>query len=125
MTRSDVSDSIARQIDEQVRVMVKHCYEETVAIVSSHRQAMDCLVESLIEKKRWMAMNSVPWSASLQRSLTRSAQRPFSTDSETGNHMTLCIQKMYRVFHVPMQLMSHQSCQIQLLSKHVPNCREI
>jgi len=30
---------------------VKHCYEETVAIVSSHRQAMDCLVESLIEKE--------------------------------------------------------------------------
>ena len=51
MTRSDVSDSISRQIDEQVRAMVKHCYEETVSIVSAHRQAMDSLVETLIEKE--------------------------------------------------------------------------
>ena len=51
MTRSDVSDSIARQIDEQVRVMVKHCYEETVTIVAKHREAMDQLVETLIEKE--------------------------------------------------------------------------
>ena len=51
MTRSDVSDSIARQIDEQVRTMVKHCYKETVAIVAEHRDAMDQLVETLIEKE--------------------------------------------------------------------------
>merc|ERR1711939_953049 len=51
MTRSDVSDSIARQIDGQVRAMVKHCYQETVLIVSEHREAMDQLVETLIEKE--------------------------------------------------------------------------
>ena len=49
MTRSDVSDSIARQIDEQVRDMVKRCYEETVELVGQHREAMDHLVERLIE----------------------------------------------------------------------------
>ena len=51
MTRSDVSDSIARQIDEQIRTMVKHCYKETVAIVADHREVMDRLVELLIEKE--------------------------------------------------------------------------
>ena len=51
MTRSDVSDSIARQIDEQVRTMVKHCYVETVKIVASNREVMDRLVDNLIEKE--------------------------------------------------------------------------
>ncbi|MEB3158555.1 MAG: ATP-dependent zinc metalloprotease FtsH [Synechococcus sp.] len=49
MTRSDVSDSIAKQIDEQVRAMVKRCYSETVELVAQHREAMDHLVERLIE----------------------------------------------------------------------------
>ena len=49
MTRSDVSDSIAKQIDEQVRDMVKRCYAETVELVAQHREAMDHLVERLIE----------------------------------------------------------------------------
>ncbi|MGC6483599.1 MAG: ATP-dependent zinc metalloprotease FtsH [Synechococcus sp.] len=49
MTRSDVSDSIAKQIDEQVRDMVKRCYSETVELVAQHREAMDHLVERLIE----------------------------------------------------------------------------
>ena len=31
--------------------MVKHCYEETVTIVAKHREAMDHLVETLIEKE--------------------------------------------------------------------------
>ncbi len=51
MTRSDVSDAITRQIDEQVRAMVKSCYKETVSIVQKHREAMDKLVEILIEKE--------------------------------------------------------------------------
>jgi len=51
MTRSDVSDSISRQIDEQVRAMVKRCYSETVEIVAANREAMDRLVELLIEKE--------------------------------------------------------------------------
>ncbi|TCD57192.1 ATP-dependent zinc metalloprotease FtsH [Synechococcus sp. BS55D] len=49
MTRSDVSDAISKQIDEQVRAMVKRLYEETVSLVSSHRSLMDQLVERLIE----------------------------------------------------------------------------
>lgn len=49
MQRSDVSDSIAKQIDEQVRDMVKRCYTETVELVAQHREAMDHLVERLIE----------------------------------------------------------------------------
>ena len=49
MTRSDVSDAISKQIDEQVRAMVKRCYTETVELVAQHREAMDHLVERLIE----------------------------------------------------------------------------
>ena len=51
MTRSDVSDSISKQIDESVRVMVKECYEETYSLVSKNREAMDKLVDLLIEKE--------------------------------------------------------------------------
>ncbi len=51
MTRSDISDSISKQIDESIRVMVKDCYKETYALVSKNREAMDKLVEILIEKE--------------------------------------------------------------------------
>ena len=51
MTRSEVSDSISKQIDESVRVMVKECYEETYSIVSKNREAMDKIVDLLIEKE--------------------------------------------------------------------------
>ena len=51
MTRSDVSDSISRQIDEQVREIVKGCYSDTVALVKEQREGMDRLVEILIEKE--------------------------------------------------------------------------
>ncbi len=51
MTRNDLSDTISRQIDEQVRAMVKECYKETVSLVYKHREAMDKLVEILIEKE--------------------------------------------------------------------------
>ncbi len=51
MTRSDVSDEISRQIDEQVRFIVKECYKETLEIVSENREAMDKIVEILIEKE--------------------------------------------------------------------------
>ena len=51
MTRSEVSDSISKQIDESVRVMVKACYKETYEIVRNNREAMDKLVELLIEKE--------------------------------------------------------------------------
>ena len=39
------------QIDESVRVMVKECYEETYSIVSNNREAMDKIVDLLIEKE--------------------------------------------------------------------------
>ena len=51
MTRSEVSDSISKQIDESVRVMVKDCYKETYSIISKNRKAMDKLVDILIEKE--------------------------------------------------------------------------
>ncbi len=51
MTRSEVSDSISKQIDESVRVMVKKCYKETYDIVSKNREAMDKIVDLLIEKE--------------------------------------------------------------------------
>ena len=49
MTRSDVSDSITNQIDEQVRQIVDQCYRETVDLLAAQRACMDRLVEDLIE----------------------------------------------------------------------------
>ena len=51
MSRSDVSESISQQIDRQVRSIVKSCYEETFKLVADNREAMDRLVELLIEKE--------------------------------------------------------------------------
>ncbi len=51
MTRSDVSDAIARRIDEQIRTIVEACYRDTVDLVARHRTCMDRLVELLIEKE--------------------------------------------------------------------------
>ncbi len=51
MTRSEVSDSISKQIDESIRVMVKSCYEDTYKIIYDNREAMDKLVELLIERE--------------------------------------------------------------------------
>ena len=51
MTRSDISDSISQQIDEQVRKIVKECYEATYRIVNENREAIDSLVDLLIEKE--------------------------------------------------------------------------
>ena len=51
MTRNDVSDAINQQIDEQVRIIVKQCYKETLILVKENREAMDKLVDILIEKE--------------------------------------------------------------------------
>ena len=51
MNTSDISDEISKQIDEQVRSIVKKCYEETLELVAENRSAMDKLVEILIEKE--------------------------------------------------------------------------
>ena len=46
-----MSDGISKQIDEQVRSIVKKCYKETLELVEKNRSAMDKLVEILIEKE--------------------------------------------------------------------------
>ncbi|WP_320674715.1 ATP-dependent zinc metalloprotease FtsH [Prochlorococcus sp. MIT 1341] len=51
MTRNDISDAISRQIDEKVREMVKSCYKDTLSILRKNREAMDNLVDLLIEKE--------------------------------------------------------------------------
>ena len=51
MTRSDTSEGTSKQIDAQVRAIVMQCYEETLDIVKGQREAMDRLVELLIEKE--------------------------------------------------------------------------
>ena len=40
-----------RDRDESVRVMVKECYKETYDLVSKNREAMDTIVDLLIEKE--------------------------------------------------------------------------
>ncbi len=51
MTRSDISDAISTQIDDQVRTIVKGCYKETLEIITNNKEAMDQLVEVLVEKE--------------------------------------------------------------------------
>ena len=51
MTRSDTSEGTSKQIDAQVRAIVMQCYKETLDIVKGQREAMDQLVELLIEKE--------------------------------------------------------------------------
>ncbi len=51
MNRSDISDSITNKIDQKVREMVKDCYTDTYEIVKRNRNAMDKLVNILIEKE--------------------------------------------------------------------------
>jgi cell division protease FtsH len=51
MTRSDASDKMASRIDEAVRHIVQSCYVDTVKLVAAHREAMDRVVEVLIEKE--------------------------------------------------------------------------
>ena len=51
MTRSDVSEAISKQVDDQVRSIVMQCYQETLELVGAQREVMDDLVELLIEKE--------------------------------------------------------------------------
>jgi cell division protease FtsH len=51
MTRSDASNKMASRIDEAVRQIVQSCYVDTVTLVAAHREAMDRVVEVLIEKE--------------------------------------------------------------------------
>ncbi|MFM9101472.1 MAG: ATP-dependent zinc metalloprotease FtsH [Cyanobium sp.] len=51
MTRSDASNKMASRIDEAVRQIVHSCYTDTVKLVAAHREAMDRVVDVLIEKE--------------------------------------------------------------------------
>lgn len=51
MTRSDVSEAISKQVDDQVRGIVMQCYQETLELIGAQREVMDELVELLIEKE--------------------------------------------------------------------------
>jgi cell division protease FtsH len=51
MTRSEYSDRIAALIDAEVRTIVKACYEETLALMRTHRVVIDRLVDILIERE--------------------------------------------------------------------------
>lgn len=51
MPRSEYSEEVAVQIDRQVRQIVTHCYDVARKLIRDHRQAMDRLVELLLEKE--------------------------------------------------------------------------
>jgi cell division protease FtsH len=49
--RQEYSETIAAQIDREVRKIVKECYEQAIDILQSHRNLMDILAEILIDKE--------------------------------------------------------------------------
>lgn len=51
MSRSEYSDEIASRIDDQVRELIQHAYEEAVRLMRDNRAAMDRLVDLLVEKE--------------------------------------------------------------------------
>ncbi|MBF2034007.1 MAG: ATP-dependent zinc metalloprotease FtsH2 [Leptolyngbyaceae cyanobacterium T60_A2020_046] len=51
LNRSEYSEEIASRIDGQVRSIVDHCYNEAKRLVSENRDAVDRLVDLLIEKE--------------------------------------------------------------------------
>jgi cell division protease FtsH len=49
--RSEYSDEVAAQIDQQVREIVSQCHEEAIQLMRNNRTVIDRLVEILIEKE--------------------------------------------------------------------------
>ncbi len=49
--RSEYSDEVAAQIDQQVREIVAECHQEALKIMRDHRSVIDRLVDILIEKE--------------------------------------------------------------------------
>jgi cell division protease FtsH len=49
--RSEYSDEVAAQIDQEVRVIVNKCHEEALQIMRDNRSVIDRLVDILIEKE--------------------------------------------------------------------------
>ncbi len=50
-SRSDYSEEMAVKIDQQVRQIVMHCYEEARRVIREYRVVMEKLVEVLLEKE--------------------------------------------------------------------------
>jgi cell division protease FtsH len=49
--RSEYSDEVAAQIDQEVRIIVNKCHEESLQIMRENRSVIDRLVDILIEKE--------------------------------------------------------------------------
>ncbi|NMF83407.1 ATP-dependent zinc metalloprotease FtsH2 [Nodosilinea sp. P-1105] len=51
LSRSEYSEEVSSRIDEQVRSIVEHCYNEAKGIMQDNRAVIDRLVDLLIEKE--------------------------------------------------------------------------
>ncbi|WP_424103594.1 ATP-dependent zinc metalloprotease FtsH2 [Moorena producens] len=51
MSRAEYSEEVAARIDQQVRQIVEHCHKEARDIIRENRDAVDRLVDLLIEKE--------------------------------------------------------------------------
>jgi cell division protease FtsH len=51
MSRSEYSQDVASRIDDQVRSIVEHCYDDARRIMQENRAVIDRLVDLLIEKE--------------------------------------------------------------------------
>ncbi|NEO75636.1 ATP-dependent zinc metalloprotease FtsH2 [Moorena sp. SIO4G3] len=51
MSRAEYSEEVAARIDQQVRQIVEHCHKEAREIIRDNRDAVDRLVDLLIEKE--------------------------------------------------------------------------
>lgn len=51
MSRAEYSEEVAARIDQQVRQIVEHCHQEARQIIRENRDAVDRLVDLLIEKE--------------------------------------------------------------------------
>jgi cell division protease FtsH len=49
--RQEYSETIAAQIDREVRKIVKECYQQAIELLEAHRSLMDILVEILIDRE--------------------------------------------------------------------------
>jgi cell division protease FtsH len=51
MSRSELSEEVATQVDHQVRAIVNRCYAEASRMIREHRELIDKLVELLLEQE--------------------------------------------------------------------------
>jgi cell division protease FtsH len=76
--RSDYSEEMAVKIDQQVRQIVMHCYENARRTIREHRAAMEKLVELLLEKE---TIEGEEFRAIVEQYRPREKQPAFSTSS--------------------------------------------